>query len=90
MHEAVLGVGIVLPHRRRGALVQRLLERRIGPRLGDVVVAGIPGDEATVKTFSRKRSKVVLTPSNAPYSPIELDPADVTIYGKVVTVLRCL
>ncbi len=35
---------------------------------GDIVVAGIPGDEATVKTFSRRRGKVVLTPAN-PRSP---------------------
>jgi repressor LexA len=57
---------------------------------GDVVVAGIPGDEATVKTFARRRGRVVLTPANAAMEPMELDPADVTIYGKVVTVLRRL
>jgi repressor LexA len=57
---------------------------------GDVVVAGIPGEEATVKTFSRKAGKVVLTPSNATMSPMVLDAADVSIYGKVVTVLRRL
>ena len=57
---------------------------------GDVVVAGIPGDEATVKTYSKKGGKVVLLPANARLSPIELDPADVRIYGKVVTVLRRL
>ncbi len=57
---------------------------------GDVVVAGIPGDEATVKKFGRRRGKIVLNPANSTMSPIELDPADVTIYGKVVTVLRRL
>ena len=57
---------------------------------GDVVVAGIPGDEATVKTYARKGGKVVLVPSNSRLQPIELDPSDVTIYGKVVTVLRRL
>jgi repressor LexA len=57
---------------------------------GDVVVAGIPGEEATVKTFSRAGSRVVLTPANARLAPMELDPADVTVYGKVVTVLRRL
>ena len=55
---------------------------------GDVVVAGIPGDEATVKTFTRKGGKVVLLPANSRLEPIELDPGDVTVYGKVVTVLR--
>ena len=57
---------------------------------GDVVVAGIPGEEATVKTYTRKGSKVILVPANARMQPIELDAADVTIFGKVVTVLRRL
>ncbi len=56
----------------------------------DIVVAGIPGEEATVKTFSRSGNKVVLLPSNPDYEPIELDPEDVAIFGKVVTVLRKL
>jgi repressor LexA len=57
---------------------------------GDVVVAGIPDGEATVKSFGRRRGKVVLTPANPRLSPMEYDPADVTLYGKVVTVLRRL
>jgi repressor LexA len=57
---------------------------------GDVVVAGIPGEEATVKTYSRKGAKIVLTPSNPSMTPMVFDPADVEIYGKVVTVLRRL
>ena len=32
---------------------------------GDIVVAGIPGEEATVKTFLRRRNKIVLRPENA-------------------------
>ena len=60
------------------------------PRRGDVVVAGIPGEEATVKTWTRKGSKVTLLPANPRFSPIELDAADVTVYGKVVTILRRL
>ncbi len=57
---------------------------------GDVVVAGIPDDEATVKTFARRRGKVVLTPANPSMEPMEFDPADVVVYGRVVTVLRRL
>jgi len=57
---------------------------------GDVVVAGIPGEEATVKRWSRRGSKVVLVPANPRLEPMEFDPADVTVYGKVVTVLRRL
>jgi repressor LexA len=60
---------------------------------GDVVVAGIGGGEATVKTFTRRGGKVVLSPANAAYEPMVFDgPAsdDVTIFGKVVTVVRQL
>ena len=59
-------------------------------RKGDIVVAGIPGEEATVKTWSRRGNKVTLLPANPRFSPIELDAADVTLYGKVVTILRRL
>jgi repressor LexA len=55
---------------------------------GDVVVAGIPGEEATVKTFLRKRNKIVLRPANASMEDLVFDPDDVRIYGKVVTLLR--
>jgi repressor LexA len=55
---------------------------------GDIVVAGIPGDEATVKTFSRKGAKVVLLPANPAFEPIELASEDVRLFGRVVTVLR--
>lgn len=57
---------------------------------GDIVVAGIPGGEATVKTYSRRGNKVVLRPANPRLQPMEYDGNDVTIYGKVVTVLRRL
>lgn len=57
---------------------------------GDTVVAGIPGGEATVKTYARRGDKVVLEPANPRLSPIEYDPDDVNIYGKVVTVMRRL
>jgi len=57
---------------------------------GDIIVAGIPGDEATVKTYTRKGNKVVLLPANPALSPMEFDPSEVAIYGKVVTVMRKL
>ena len=57
---------------------------------GEIVVAGIPGDEATVKRFSRRGDKVVLLPANEHLDPMEFDAADVVVYGKVVTVLRRL
>jgi repressor LexA len=57
---------------------------------GEVVVAGIPGEEATVKTFLRRRGKVVLRPENPTMSEMVFEPSDVSIYGKVVTLLRRL
>jgi repressor LexA len=57
---------------------------------GEIVVAGIPDGEATVKTFGRRRGKIVLSPANPTFSPMEFDPSDVNIYGRVVTVLRRL
>src|SRR5437762_1816153 len=55
---------------------------------GEKVVAGIPGEEATVKTFSRRRGKIVLKPANEAMDELVYDPDDVLVYGKVVTVLR--
>ena len=57
---------------------------------GDVVVAGIPGEEATVKTYTAAKGKTILVPANASMEPMEFDPEEVTIYGRVVTVMRRL
>lgn len=57
---------------------------------GDTVVAGIPGEEGTVKTFLRRRNKIVLRPENDTMDELVYDADDVRIYGKVVTVLRRL
>ncbi len=57
---------------------------------GDIVAAGIPGDEATVKTFLRRKGMIVLRPENPALEEMVFDPGDVRIYGKVVTVLRRL
>ena len=57
---------------------------------GDVVVAGIPNDEATVKSFSTRDDQVILTPANPTMSPMYFTANEITIYGKVVSVLRKL
>ena len=41
-------------------------------------------------SFKAQRGKITLLPANTRLSPMELDAKDVTIYGKVVTVLRRL
>jgi repressor LexA len=57
---------------------------------GDIVAAGIPGGEATVKTFSRRGDEIALLPANQHMSPLVFPASEVNIYGKVVTVLRRL
>jgi repressor LexA len=58
---------------------------------GEIVVAGIPGDEATVKTYQPgSDGTITLLPANPALEPMRFDAADVTIYGRVVTVMRRL
>jgi len=57
---------------------------------GDVVVAGIPDGEATVKFYDQRNGQVVLTPANPDMVPMSFDAAEVVIFGRVVTVLRRL
>jgi len=57
---------------------------------GDIVVAGIPGEEATVKTLRRDGGRIVLQPANPHLDAMVFDPTEIQIYGRVVTVLRKL
>ena len=57
---------------------------------GEIVVAGIPGEEATVKTYERSGDKVVLIPHNERLKPMEFNPDEVQVFGRVVTVMRRL
>ncbi len=58
------------------------------PNFGDIVVAGIPDDEATVKTYSLSDGVVTLTPQNVALAPMKFAAEDVTIFGVVVAVIR--
>jgi len=57
---------------------------------GDVIIAGIPGDEATIKTFISGGEHVILEPANATLSTMTFKADEITIFGKVVTVMRKL
>lgn len=57
---------------------------------GDIVIAGIPGEEATVKTFHRKGDTVTLLPANPRLEPMVFPHSQVRVFGRVVTVLRRL
>ena len=76
--ESMLGVGI-LPD----DLV--VVHRQSTAQNGQIVVA-LLGDEATVKTLSRRGGEVWLLPANPDYQPI--DGRESTILGRVVAVVR--
>ena len=62
-----------------------VVRRQADAQNGDVVAAMVDG-EATIKTYRRSDKHVWLIPHNPDYMPIRCD--DVTILGKVVSVLR--
>ena len=57
---------------------------------GEIVVAGIPGDEATIKTYRPDGDRIILEPANERLEPMVFTPDEVTVFGRVVTVLRRL
>lgn len=57
---------------------------------GDIVVAGIPGEEATVKTFDIEGADIVLRPANERLQPMVYPSDEVELFGVVVTVMRKL
>lgn len=65
-----------------------IVNRQTSANTGDIVVAGIPGEEATVKRYFPQGSRVVLQPANATMEPLEFPSEDVVIFGRVISVLR--
>lgn len=55
---------------------------------GDMVIAGIPGEEATVKFYERRGDQIVLVPANQRLDDMIFAPEEVDVFGRVVTVLR--
>ena len=67
-----------------------VVRQQVEARDGEIVAVGIPGGGATVKTFTRRDGQVVLLPANERLAPMVFDPAEVEVYGRVVTVMRRL
>jgi repressor LexA len=67
-----------------------VVSQRAEARNGEIVVAGIPGEEATVKTYQRRGSTVTLLPANERLQPMVFPASQVEVFGKVVSVLRRL
>ncbi|MFA5658710.1 MAG: transcriptional repressor LexA, partial [Oscillospiraceae bacterium] len=65
-----------------------IVEQTRYARNGEIIVALVDGDEATVKTFYKEKGHYRLQPENEAMEPIIVD--EVLILGKVVAVLRYL
>lgn len=66
-----------------------VIRRQDHARDGEIIAALIDGEEATVKRLRRADGKVMLISENPAYEPMVFE-RDVSIIGKVVTVLRKL
>jgi len=63
-----------------------IIEQTDRPKNGDIVVALIDGDSATVKRFYREKDHIRLQPANPKFSPIRSK--KVVVQGKVRGVIR--
>lgn len=65
-----------------------LIRRTDSARDGEIVVALVRGEEATLKYLHRDSGRVRLDPANAAYEPQIYDPRDVQVQGKLAGLLR--
>src|SRR5262249_57998733 len=93
----VLGPGGVLALEGRGDSMTEagtldgdiaLLKKTEGADTGDIVVALIDEEEATLKRFRRRGASIALEPANTAYEVRILPPNRVRIQGKLVGLFR--
>jgi repressor LexA len=65
-----------------------LIRRQETARDGEIVVALVNNEEATLKTFRREGSMIRLDPANRRYDPQRYRPEQVQIQGKLAGLLR--
>lgn len=65
-----------------------VIEHRSSARNGEIVVALIDGEAATLKRIEQRPGRVVLHPANSSMQPLVFDPAQVTIRGVVKGLIR--
>jgi repressor LexA len=65
-----------------------LIQRTEGADTGDIVVALIDEEEATLKRFRRRGASIALEPANSAYEVRILPPNRVRIQGKLVSIFR--
>ncbi|MCU1326483.1 MAG: SOS-response transcriptional repressor, LexA [Bryobacterales bacterium] len=83
----VRGSSMIEDHICEGDMI--LVEKATDARDGEIVVALVGGDEATLKRFYREPGNIVrLQPANASMSPIRVPAQDVEVQGRLLAVLR--
>ncbi len=65
-----------------------VVHRGIQADNGDIVVARVAGDTATVKRIFKEKEKIRLQPDNSKMEPIYAAYEDVEVIGKVISLLR--
>ena len=65
-----------------------LIRRTDTARDGEIVVALVRGEEATLKYLRREDGRVRLDPANSAYEPQLYDPREVVVQGKLAGLLR--
>ena len=65
-----------------------IIERCDRANDGEIVVALVNDEEATLKRYRREIGKVALLPENDAYEPIRLHPSQVKIQGKLKSLFR--
>jgi len=65
-----------------------IVENRTDPRNGEMVVALLNGENATLKKFYREKSQIRLQPAHPTMKPILVQDDEIAIQGVVVGVMR--
>lgn len=65
-----------------------LIKRQVSANNGEVVVALIDGEAATVKRFYREAASIRLQPANSAMAPLRYPPEAVQLIGVVTAILR--
>jgi repressor LexA len=83
----VQGDSMIEDHICSGDMI--LVEKTSTARDGEIVVALVNGDDATLKRFYRESNGMVrLQPANSTMGPIMVHPANLQIQGRLLAVLR--
>lgn len=65
-----------------------VIEQRDHARNGEIVVALVDGEEATLKRIEQQNGKVILHPANSAMQPMSFLPEQVQIQGVLVGQMR--